>query len=167
MVIVAEEVTATDDSDFRTELIKIKNANPDVVLFGVTSKKANFALLKQRSEIYPDSTLYSTESFGSFVGQEEFQELLDDVHIISPEGVSPEFIEKYKERFGTEPIFSASNTYDATNMIIEATKAVGTDASKLREYLYNTEFDTVTFGAARFNSIGGVQGAKFMINQVK
>lgn len=66
------------------------------------------------------------------------------------------FSEKFRSRFGYEPILTASNAYDALNAVLTALSS-GADAGvQIRNFLVSQEFNTVTFGKFRFAQDGSV-----------
>lgn len=165
--ILGEYKFNSEETDFRTALIKIKETNPDAIVFGLNDERGILSFLQQRQALYPESTLYVTESMEEFVSKDDFKGLMENMRIISPKMAENDFSDRYKERFGTEPVFSASNAYDAANMVIQAMKDGNMDAESIRRYLTANEFDTVTFGRARFDEIGGISGGEFVIKKVK
>ncbi|MBR9705148.1 ABC transporter substrate-binding protein [Candidatus Pacearchaeota archaeon] len=153
-----------NDHDFKTELIQIKKLNPDVVVFGLNTEGNQLIFLRQRNELYPESVLYSTEFFEGFMKKKEYKSLINDIYIVSPKDADLDFSFKYEEKYSKKPVLSAPTSYDATNIILKAISETGsTDASDLRDYINNNEFDSVTFGKIRFDDIGGVSGGEFVI----
>ncbi|MBD3252468.1 ABC transporter substrate-binding protein [Candidatus Pacearchaeota archaeon] len=166
--IIKNVKVTSKETDFRTELSKIKRLKPDVIIFGLNDESSQFLFLKQRKELYPKSILYSTESFEEFTKKQDYQQLINNVFFVSPADVDQNFVEKYRNRFGKDPVFSASNSYDAVKILLEAIQeTASTDTDDLREYIMNNEFDTVTFGKTRFDRIGGVTGGSFVIKNSK
>ena len=165
--ILGEYKFNSKETDFRTALIKIKETNPDAIVFGLNDERGILSFLQQRQVLYPDSVLYTTESIEEFLSKDDFKALMENMRILSPKIVENDFSDRYKERFGTEPVFSASNAYDATMILIEAMKAGNMDAESIRDYIANNEFSTVTFGNVRFDEIGGISGGEFVIKRVK
>ncbi len=156
-----------DQSDFRTLITRIKLINPDVILVGFATENSWLGFLKQRQEIYPQSTLYSTESIEEFITKEGYEGLLANTFFIAPKALENDFPDLYKKRFNVDAVFSAPNAYDATKMVLKAISAVGVDSEKIRDYLKNNEFETVTFGKVRFDDLGGIGGGDFVIKAVK
>ena len=73
------------------------------------------------------------------------------------------FTESYFRRYGTRPGLSASLTYDAVNMLIEATRDAGTDREKIQEYLIKVNYDGVT-GSIGFDERGNRRGTTSIMN---
>lgn len=165
--IVKDITVQGNDSDFRTILTQLKQVEPDVILFGFNNEKQFAAFLKQRAELYPNSRLFTTEYIEEFLSNPDYSPLLAPLSYIAPKVEENAFTKKYRERFGKDSVFSGSNSYDATNMIIEAFKEGKTTGPEIRAFLANTTFDTVTFGKVKFDAIGGVEGGEFVVKEVK
>ncbi len=154
-------------SDFRTELIKLRDQKPDAIFFGVNGDKELFSLLKQRKEIYPNSPFFTTEYLIDFLSNQDYTGLLDGIVIITPRDPNPAFADKYTKRFSVPPVFSAAPAYDAMKIVGEALSEVGSETEKLREYIRSQEFDTVTFGRTKFDEIGGVVSGDFSFKKIE
>ncbi|MFH1358263.1 MAG: ABC transporter substrate-binding protein [archaeon] len=166
--ILAEYKINPTDTDLRTPITKAKEKNPDAIFFGFNSEQNLAGFLKQRQEIYPKSELITTESIEEFLEKKDFKPLLTNLRFIAPKILESNFNEEYKDRFKIDPIYSASNSYDATRIILQAIEQTdSTNTDDLREYIKNNEFNTVTFGKTRFDEIGGVIGGEFVIKNEK
>ncbi|MBW2991080.1 ABC transporter substrate-binding protein [Candidatus Woesearchaeota archaeon] len=165
---IVDDYTATyGETDFRTSLTKIKQQKPDAVFFGVSESKSNLAFLRQRLEISPDLVIYSTESISEYVKKDEHKPLMEGIRFIRPADIDYEFVIKYFKKFGKKPLFSAANAYDATNILLEAIKKSEDKGTSLLEELRNNDFETITYGKTRFDSLQGLKGAEFVIKEVK
>ena len=89
------------------------------------------------------------------------------MHAIAPKVDLGDFEGRYKERFGKESLFSASNSYDATMMVLEALNEGKNTGPEIQTFLKEGTFNTVTFGQVKFDEIGGVQGGRFVIKKVE
>jgi len=157
---------ASETSDFRTDLLKAKQSGVDAAFFGFDGEKSLLSFLKQRRELFPELRLYASESVSSFIGQEDFKELTNGVKFVSPADPDNGWKARYKARFGTEPIFSASNSYDAVMVLAKALRVGAKTPQEVREYFLSSTFDTVTFGNIGFDKQGGIDGGSFVIKKV-
>lgn len=66
------------------------------------------------------------------------------------------FQERFKKRFGYEPILTASNAYDSINAVLAAYAEGLETMPQLRNYLLTKEHETVTFGKLKFAVDGSV-----------
>ena len=157
------------EKDFRTLLTKAKDLGVSAIFFGMNDEAGLFAFLKQREELYPESVLYTTEYIEEFaVEGSDLEDYLSGVYYASPAEADSSFAQKYKERFNKQPLFSASNSYDATKILLEAIEKTDTaSAENLRMYIMTNEFETATFGTVRFDDIGGLVGGKFVIKSAE
>jgi branched-chain amino acid transport system substrate-binding protein len=165
--IIDEYKFGPDEKDFRTLLLKAKISNPDAIFFGPINEDQTLQMLQQRNEIYPNAPFYAPEYLEIYVSSNKFDGMFENVTIISPKPLQEKFILKYRNMYGVDPLVTASNSYDATKMIIEALKHGNTDAASIKKYLMATEFDTDTYGKVRFDDIGGVNGGEFVVKIVK
>ena len=156
------------EEDFRTLLIKIKSQRPDALVFGANEDKELLPLLKQRKELIPQISLFTTEFILDYIAKPEYGRLLAGTTYINPKGNgNSDFAVKYKERFHADPVFSASNAYDAAVMLITALRSGATETASIRNYLLRNQFDTVTFGKTNFDEIGGITGGSFEFKAIQ
>lgn len=64
-----------------------------------------------------------------------------------------------------DPSSSASNAFDAAGVVLQGLAEGHHDAQSLNEYLRRNTFQTATFGAIRFDDIGGVRGGTFAVRK--
>lgn len=165
--IVSDESFELHAADFRSVLLKTKKLNVDGAILGFGDEKNLLTFLKQRKEINPSLPLFGTEYLEGYVSQEQWIHLFDGVDFISAQVRDKNFAVEYEKRYKTPPVLSASTAYDATTILLQALKANKRTPAEIREYLFNNEFNTTTFGNVRFNSYGGVQSSDFAIKKVR
>ncbi len=112
--VVFSEAKLLDASDFRTEVAKIKEANPDVI-FVVHLAKSLGIFLKQAKEQSLESKI-----LGHYEAEDptviDIAKAAAEGFIISssdPESINRDFEESYKAKFGQEADVLARNAYDA------------------------------------------------------
>lgn len=97
-----------------------------------------------------------------------FASVLEGVIYTYPNGARgfDAFAKKYTERFGGEPGPSASNAYDAVNVLIAAMKkrAVG---EKLPQALLDINIPGVTYDTLKFSNKHQIAGGEFEIKTVR
>lgn len=164
--IIEEFRLSPEQLDFRTELIKMKNSNPDAILFGLNNENQFHNFLKQRQVLYPESVLFTTEYFEELALKDSFNDLSENVYFIAPEASETDFSKKYKARFGKDFVFSASNAYDSIYILARGLQEGYSTSEKMREFLLSNEFDTVTFGKTSFDKWGGLTGGEFVVKKV-
>ncbi len=170
--VVFDEVFPVGTTDFRDYVIKVKLSNPDVIYInpGSSGKPGAFFVKQLRESgsklsIHGNFALGSPDSFEIAVGY------LDGVIIsdsIQPGDKLVALSKLYEDKYGKKVAndFLVGASYDRANIIIEAIKAVGTDPSKVKDYLYSLpNFDGI-LGNYHFDNNGDVVGGPFYTEYV-
>jgi branched-chain amino acid transport system substrate-binding protein len=165
--IVQDKTVPIDDIDFRTALVKVRQSNSDGIIFGLTSEGSLLSFLKQRQAFCPEIRLFGIHDVAGFVEQDKFKKLLINTRYAVPAESNPDFSGKYKQRFGTEPILTAANSYDAVKILVQALRQGHETPDAISTYLLKERFNTASFGSTHFNQWGGVESGKFIIKAVK
>jgi len=152
--------------DFRTQIFEAKKTNSDAVFFGFDKEQSILSFAKQIKEIFPESKVFSNETPGSLVFQNNYAELFEGFSYIFPVDADEKFIEKYFLEYDEMPGVSAANAYDATNILLESILKSKNDNESILDIVKYSEFDSVTFGKIGFDSIGGVKEGNFVIKQL-
>ena len=121
--VVAAESYEVGAIDFRTQLSKIRDKKPDA-LYVASAGKDTALIVKQARELGIKSQFYSYHAFElppdlmGIAGQ-----AIEGAIYTSSSGKLPqEFINKWKQEFGEEPIFLQGSTYDSTYILAEGIK---------------------------------------------
>lgn len=149
--VVAKEAFRTEELDYRAQLGKMKEQEPDVIFIPTSQKEAAMAA-KQARDLGIKAILLGTDNWGSpdlidlggeAVNGSYFVNLtdLDDPDIQA-------FVKEYKDNFGADPVLpNPVMAQDALIMIIEAVKASGSfEGEELAKALSNLKDITVTSG---------------------
>ncbi len=151
--IIAKEVFAPRDTDFRSQLLKIKNVNSDVVyLIGFDIHIIN--IVKQAKELGLNVTLATTTLLTTPATQKEIAPSADliygtaGVYNLPNNTKAAEFRQRYTEKFGQEPSAYAAYFYDSFMMLKEAIKKGGNHEA-VRQNLENIEYDGL-LGSIKF-----------------
>lgn len=164
--IIASEVVNTGN-DVRTVISKIQNVKPDAVFFAMYDEKLSVEFPKRWNELTKkDIPLFADEFLEqSIVAKKVDPNWVEGAKYYVPSQPNADFIAKYKARFGTEPMFSAVNTYDTVYVLAKYLKDNPSTrtAEDLNTYMLSTKFDTLTYGPITFDSIGGVVSDKTAI----
>ena len=142
--VVTEQIFQYGQTDFKTELLKLKAEDIDTIVVYAFPVEAN-QILKQMFELEMDSyNLISTEATESFVTALN-SELLQDTNAISYMGAEltedQAFINKYQAKFGTVPRPDALYAYESLKMIDEAVTACGSTDVDCIKVQIETDFD--------------------------
>ena len=138
LTVVDTETYATGDKDFSTQLTKMKNAKPDVILCGALQKEAVPILVQARQLGIPTSV--------HFIGGNGFNTPI----VISGAGKAAEgaiegtawfangmstrnqtFVKAYKAAYGKGPDQLAAQAYDAVNIVADAAKKANTTSNRV------------------------------------
>ncbi|MAG91212.1 hypothetical protein CMO83_03945 [Candidatus Woesearchaeota archaeon] len=170
--IVSDETFNPEDTDFRTQVTKVKAAKPDVIYIVPQSEQKGVLLVRQIKEAGLTQQLITAEVL---IGRNLIAENEELEGII---GVEQRFDEdapkasallaKYKEQANQDAPFPAymSGSYDIVYLIAEAIEAVGYDGEKIRDYLYGVEDFEGALGKITFDERGDVL-LDFAVRQAK
>lgn len=155
--IVAEETFLMENIDFRTQLLKIKNKNPEAVFLLAEAKNAGI-ILKQAKELGIETKFFGIQSLQnqdliSIAGEAANGVLYS--YSFDPQSENQEikiFVEKYKTKYNEVPTSYVAEGYDAMNVIIKAvneckkvdTNCMKNNLSEVKDYpgiLGNLTFD--------------------------
>ena len=118
--VLATKKFNTGTRDFRTQIDAVKNLNPDIYVFEVTSPELEILTtqLRQAGVKTPVTTMEAFE----FSGQLSLFEGMWYVNGADPE---PWFVDQFTKIYGHVPKFGAANGYDSLNLLVQATEAAG------------------------------------------
>ncbi len=160
VTIVADETYASGIKDFRTILTKVKNANPDAIYYNSGTSPASAGLLLNQAR---DLGIKAPAYFNFLMGNEETIKIAgknaEGVIFSDGIGLRPEnknLLDEYKARFGSNPgnEYELGAAYDRVFILFNAIKAVGTDPTKIRDYLYSMPDYKGTIGTYHFDQNG-------------
>lgn len=138
--LVSEEAIGLDNTDYRTQLIKTKQANPEVI-FVVHTGALGAVVAKQARELGITSQLigqYGTESsefidlggknVEGFVYTSFFDENVKNYE-------RDIFIKKFKDSYGASPQIVAYNAYDIYNLLVDTIDSCDSDKTCINEHI--------------------------------
>ena len=144
--IVADEAYNPEDTEFRTQVTKVKAASPDVIYIVPQAPAKGILLVKQIKEAGLDTQLLTAEVL---IGRNVIKENSADMEGLI--GVEQKFDEKapkaasllakYKQQAKEDGPFPGymSGAYDAVYLISDAIAKKGYDGEKIRDYLYGVK----------------------------
>ena len=161
----------TDQTDFRSSLLKLKNRSIDALFINSQTELTFLAVLKQVRELNWNIPLYAAFWPGSAVLLETAKGLADGVRyvdapsandVLTAEGKS--VLKEFTDRFGRmnsiEMLFATS--YEGFRALHQAIQS-GQD---IRGYLYRTTFHGI-FGDWSFDSDGEIKAFDFVMKVVR
>ena len=156
--------------DYRTELLQIKDYNPDVVL-AVTYSTDGIMVFKQALEMGLDEIAWigCDGNYGSGLFEEassaEFMEkaIVGGTRTVGTGTAYEQFVSGYTEKFGAAPETYCDTTYDAVWAAAKAIEAAGVyDGEAIRAALVELEFDGAS-GPLAFNELGDRTAGAFEV----
>ncbi|MBI4143375.1 ABC transporter substrate-binding protein [Candidatus Woesearchaeota archaeon] len=144
--IAADETYNPDDTDFRTQITKIKASEPDVVYIVPQNIPKGILMIKQLREAGVKKQLLTAEVL---LARNILKENAADMEGMI--GVELKFddkapktaalLQKYTQKTGQEAPFPAfmAGAYDIVNLLADAIAKHGYDSEKIRDYLYSVK----------------------------
>lgn len=134
--VIHREIFPTTYTDFRTDLLKIKNKDADAIVVALfPGALSSFA--KQARSVKLPAELIGMETFEDEGEVNAAEGALDGTWYVNASDPTDEFISMYKTKYNQHPGWAAGNAYDAVQLILAAVAAVGNDNDKVRDYLRN------------------------------
>ena len=160
----------SNTTDFRSILVKVKGANPDVIFINAQTP-ANFLRIAQQARqvginsafvaaVFNDKTTISSAVANGTV--------FAVVPGLATDGKGADFSAKYKAVYGqdsTYPFYSGA-AYDDVYLLAQAITAVGTDPTNVEVYLHGLNSYTGTIGTYSFDQNGDMVGIGSILQKV-
>ncbi|MCL5010795.1 MAG: ABC transporter substrate-binding protein [Patescibacteria group bacterium] len=169
--VVISESHAAGDADFRTQLTKMKSANPDV-LYLPSQMPENALVVKQAKELGIACQIIGTETIQDEKFIEAVGEAANGIIFTSftqyKGATAYAFSAKFKQMFGEEKAIYSDYAYDA---VYALSKAMATcknpqDSECVKAELYKTDFVGAT-GPVAFDENGDVEGKDFAVFKIE
>jgi branched-chain amino acid transport system substrate-binding protein len=168
--IVADESYQLTDSDYRSQVVRIKQKSPDI-LMGATFGHFLGLALKQAREAgitCPFISVYESEDQSVLDAAGGYAEGLRYFVSYDPRpGTKTEaFRKRFKETYGIEPGTFALNSYDATMLLADGIQACKADATCLKDYLLKVKDYEGVSGKLSINPDGSAN-KQFYLREIK
>ena len=167
--VVADEGYEQTSRDLRTQLTKIKAANPEVVYFlGYT--EASIPGIKQAKELGLNVPLFGGDAWDdSKIWSEVGAAGEGDMYSVAYAPLNADFKAKMKAKVGNDEItICAPQAYDAVKLIAKVIGKVGTNAEAIKNELYKTSYvGGVSASEIKFDSNGDLVGANYIVKVVR
>lgn len=170
--VVAVESFSEGDQDFRTQLTKIKNASPDLILCS-TYWVEGAKILVQMIELGLKIPIIGEDGWrgpiAKIVGEKGlnllyFADIAFGAEFQSNQ-VMQDFVKKYQMKYGDKATTHAAAGYDALRIAKEAIEKVGYDSESIKNFLYQMDY-TGALGNIKYNEKGDNVGVKFALFQL-
>jgi len=162
--LVAEQSFGPADTDFRSQVLRVKEAQPEAVyLVGYGASLSNIPVQLKQNEV--DATLLAVGTISQPEIMEAAGASIEGVYYTTSEFFTfapgtPElqaFVDAYKARFDQVPVFFEVFGYDSLRLILHAAETGGTNSEKLRDTLKSVENLSLAVGDVTMGSDGDVQ----------
>jgi len=156
--IAAEASFQVGDTNLEPQLNKMRDAGVDmVIIYALAPEVAQ--VLKSAQKINYSPVFMGTWASGDPLLKQLVGDLVNEANLymvqsftVDQSPAAEEFDRKMRERYGDKYIFpiAAAQTYDATNLILQAIRKVGPDPKKIRDAIEETDdFKAVTAAPAK------------------
>lgn len=170
LTIVDSYGTQIDEKDFRTLILKIKEADVDAayIPFAFPTTEGEFA--QQAKLLNLNATLFSTSNTENALLLENFGEFVEGMVYTWPaEGPENDaFVQKFGAKYGKKPSSpSAANAYDAARLIIEAYKNGAKNSDEVIEFLKGVKDFKGASNTVSFDEFGGVREKLYILKTIQ
>ena len=146
--IVAKEGFKTGDTDFRAQLTKIKDANPEIIFMPYFFKEVALSS-KQARELGITATLMGGDGWPSEQLLSMAQDAVEGSYVVNhldfDDPDVQDFKTKYKEKYGKDVELNGYLAHDASLMLIEAIKKANSlDSVAIRDALETVDIKGIT-----------------------
>lgn len=155
--VVATETAEVGAVDLRTQLTKIKEAEPEALFLISNSPDSVVATLKQIKELGIDVTLYGSEGLMNPDIVEGAAGAAEGLIISSVTSGSDAFKARHNAKYGADPGPFAAQAYDAFRALALTIKGGATTGTAIKDALYDVQFDGAS-GRVIFDENGDVSG---------
>ncbi len=150
--LVASESHALTETDFNTQLTKVKSATPDVLVL-VTSGRLGGLMARKARTMGIDAQLTGTRPIESPELLQEGTAVEGLVYTYPAYNTEHPFLARYAEKYGKQPTVFAVEAYDAIVVLGEAVDACGTDTTCIHDWFKNKSYDGA-LGHVQFDEAG-------------
>lgn len=160
--VTGSESFEPDAQDFRTQLTRIKQKNPEAIF--IVAYKESILILRQIKELGINTKLLSTPVFEDQEIIEKAGEIAEGVIYVYYGGFDPQsgdevvkkFAETFKTKYNRDPGYYSALAYDAMNIVLLAIEKGGAKSEDIKNALYQIkDFPGVT-GKTTFDVNGDV-----------
>ena len=156
--VVASEAVDRGSTDARTQLTKIRAANPDAVYIISNSTAATVAILKQMKEVgIVNIPVLGSEGLRSPDIIEGAGVAAEGLIVSSVSSGTSDFITGYNQVYGTDPGPFAAQAYDAFMIIVQAINAGAVTGTEIKEAIAGVTYEGAS-GTISFDDNGDVTG---------
>ncbi len=165
--VVADESYDSSATDFRTELTKIKAANPDALLVVAQSGVSAGLIVKQANQLALGAKIYGDNAFSSGDIFHVAGSALNGIKFIDEPGLNggnsqaEGLLTRYEARYGTPASeWGIGTRYDSVYILANALRACDVDTDCIQHYLHTMPNYNGVAGTYHFDQKGDPVGMK-------
>lgn len=169
--VVAVETFNDGDRDFRTQLTKIREAKPDVILASAYYEEGA-PILVQAKQLGINAPFLGEDSWygpiAGIVGDQLKNLYFADIAFgpnYKEDQPMQQFIAAFQQRYNRIPNSYSACGYTAVYVIKQAIESGGYEGTKIKDALYKIDMDT-PFGHVKYNENGDNIGATYALYQL-
>ena len=164
--IVAEESFEQDSTDMKTQLTKIKATNPKLIYMPAYTQGAAL-ILKQAKELGINVTMLDGDAGDDPNIINVAGEAAEGFKVTVADPGSDEFANRFKQKFGQEPIVCTTYSYDAMHIVAQVLKKSDNNGEAIKNELYKVKNYDGETGSTSFDANGDITTAEYIIKEVK
>jgi branched-chain amino acid transport system substrate-binding protein len=157
--ILTTESFGSKDTDFSSQLTKIKALNPDAIVVSALVEAGSGILLGKKALGFPQNVRViggnglNSPKVGEIAGDAADGTLVGSPWFIGkPDPANKAFVAAYSAKYGSSPDQFAAQAYDTLKLVAKAITAAGdADPEKIKDALQNTSIEGV-MGKLSFNA---------------
>lgn len=143
--LILSEKSQRGDRDFRSQIVKFKDKNIEIVYFALYPVESEL-FVRQYRELKIDKPLFTHQLIDDPEVLKKLSNAADGIIFTSPK-IAPEaggemvkrFYERYQTKYKKEPQNFAPNSYDALVLVAEAMKKYGLKTDEVKQGLYSVK----------------------------
>ena len=162
--IISSNAHDREATDLRTQIIKIKSENPDLVYLSALSPVDSSNFLKQSQELGLNATIFGPEALNNPDLIKSAGEASNGLIITIPKPQTTEkFKNAFKAKFGADPVFYSDYYYDAVYLIANAMKTCGESSQCIKNELYKVKDYPGASGIITLDSNGDLTTGEYVV----
>ena len=163
--ITDEEATTQDVHDYRTQLTKMKDSQPDYFYMPLYPAGGLIAI-KQAQDIGIKTKILGADAWGDTKFVAEADPRSDILYVAVQNSPTAEFKAKLLAKIGGDQVPTAAPQADeAMEVLAAAMKTAGTDGDALQVALRKTDYDGVS-GKIQFDQNGDITSTNYTVNRI-
>ncbi len=155
--VTAVEKFNSGTTDLRTQLLKIKETNPDAIFIASNSIDSSVAIFKQIKELGITAKLFGSEALYGQSYIDGAKDAIEGLEVTTLTTGSSDFKQKYMAAYGKDAEPFSPFGYDAYKAIGLAIQQGARTGTEIKDKLYQEQFQGAT-GLIKFDSYGEVSG---------